>query len=74
MGRYQINNNIMKKLLLCILAVFILVPLSAQKMKLTKAEKRTLASAEISDFQLERILNRKQCSCCQVRHYSGICR
>ena len=58
MGRYQINNNIMKKLLLCILAVFILVPLSAQKMKLTKAEKRTLASAEISDFQLERILTK----------------
>lgn len=48
----------MKKLLLCILAVFILVPLSAQKMKLTKAEKRTLASAEISDFQLERILTK----------------
>ena len=32
-----------------------LIPLSAQKMKLTPAEKRTLASTEISDFLLERI-------------------
>ena len=45
----------MKKLLLCILAAFMLIPLSAQKMKLTPAEKRTLASTEISDFLLERI-------------------
>ena len=45
----------MRKFVLCVAAVFILLPLAAQEMKLTKAEKRILASAEITDFTLERI-------------------
>lgn len=44
-----------KLILLCIAGMLTVMPLSAQKMKLTRAEKKILQSTEIADFSLKRI-------------------
>ena len=46
----------MKRFALCVFSVLMLLPLNAQKMKLTKAEKKKLYETEIADFGLERVV------------------
>ena len=46
----------MKRFALCFFSVLMLLPLNAQKMKLTKAEKKKLYETEIADFGLERVV------------------
>lgn len=46
----------MKRFALCVFSVLMLLPLNAQKMKLTKTEKKKLYETEIADFGLERVV------------------
>ena len=46
----------MKKLIVLIAGILMFMPLNAQKMVLTKAEKAKLAAVEIADFGLERVV------------------